>query len=70
MIGDAPGDMNAARENGALFYPIVPGEEETSWKKLADEALARFRDGSYAGEYENQLVDYFLTKLPDTPPWK
>lgn len=70
MIGDAPGDMNAARDNDALFYPIVPGEEEASWKKLADEALPRFRDRSYAGEYEDQLVEYFLKKLPDTPPWK
>src|SRR5881296_725881 len=31
MIGDAPGDYNAARRNGALFFPINPGSEENSW---------------------------------------
>src|SRR4030065_1856465 len=25
MIGDAMGDMKAARENNALFFPVVPG---------------------------------------------
>src|SRR5690606_20299693 len=25
MIGDAPGDLKAARANGAKFYPINPG---------------------------------------------
>ena len=28
MIGDAPGDMKAAHASGALFFPIVPGDEE------------------------------------------
>jgi len=28
MIGDAPGDFNAAKKNGALFFPINPGHEE------------------------------------------
>ena len=34
MIGDAPGDMNAAKANNALFYPIVPGDEENSWQRF------------------------------------
>src|SRR5207247_10840318 len=28
MIGDAPGDFKAAKSNGALLFPIVPGPEE------------------------------------------
>ena len=32
MIGDAPGDYKAAKENGALFFPVVPGHENRSWK--------------------------------------
>ena len=32
VIGDAPGDMKAAQDNGALFYPINPGYEEESWR--------------------------------------
>ena len=31
MIGDAPGDIKAARANDALFYPINPGNEIESW---------------------------------------
>jgi phosphoglycolate phosphatase-like HAD superfamily hydrolase len=34
MIGDAPGDYNAARKNQALFFPINPGAEEKSWERV------------------------------------
>jgi phosphoglycolate phosphatase-like HAD superfamily hydrolase len=34
MIGDAPGDLTAAKENNALFYPVIPGEEEESWQQF------------------------------------
>ena len=70
MIGDAPGDMKAARANNALFYPIIPGKEDLSWKKFYDEALEIFFSGKYAGEYEEKLVNEFLSYLPETPPWK
>ncbi len=70
MIGDAPGDLQAARSNGALFFPIVPGDEEASWERLEREGLARFRNGAFAGEYETRLVEAFLKRLPSAPPWK
>jgi len=70
MIGDAPGDMRAAKANGALFYPINPGHEEASWERFYKEATGRFLDGSYAGEYEAKLIEKFEKLLPDTPPWK
>ncbi|MGD8452790.1 MAG: HAD family hydrolase [Phycisphaerae bacterium] len=70
MIGDAPGDLKAARANGASFYPIVPGREAESWQRLHAEGLARFFDGRYAGAYEAALVADFEAVLPDTPPWK
>jgi phosphoglycolate phosphatase-like HAD superfamily hydrolase len=70
MIGDAPGDMQAARANGALFYPINPGAENRSWERFYKEAYARFVAGTYAGEYEQALVAEFETYLPDVPPWK
>ena len=69
MVGDAPGDMNAARANGALFFPVVPGEEEESWARLRDEGLDRFLKSTFAGKYEDEIVKYFLSKLPSTPPW-
>lgn len=70
MIGDAPGDMQAARANGALFYPINPGAENQSWERFYKEAYARFVAGTYAGEYEQALIAEFESYLPDTPPWK
>ncbi len=70
MIGDAPGDLKAARANHALFYPINPGDEETSWERFYNEAMARFFAGTYAGDYEAALIAEFDRRLPEIPPWK
>jgi phosphoglycolate phosphatase-like HAD superfamily hydrolase len=70
MMGDAPGDMEAAKANGVLFFPINPGQEEKSWERFYQEGLARFTAGTYAGEYEAALIAEFETFLPSTPPWK
>ena len=69
MIGDAPGDMKAARANKALFYPINPRAEIDSWKRFHDEAFDRFLQQDYAGSYENTLIDEFDTYLPEHPSW-
>ncbi len=69
MIGDAPGDFKAARGNHALFFPINPGHEETSWERFFTEALARFFAGTYAGAYEAALIREFDACLPEKPPW-
>src|SRR5438552_10264472 len=52
MIGDAPGDYKAAKSNGALFFPIVPGNEEAPWERLYSEGLDRFCSGTFACDYE------------------
>ena len=70
MIGDAPGDMEAARANDALFYPINPGDEIESWKRFIDEAFDKFINGEYAGRYEEKLIAQFDSCLPELPPWK
>jgi phosphoglycolate phosphatase-like HAD superfamily hydrolase len=70
MVGDAPGDHQAALANCVLFYPINPGAEEASWRRFHDEALARFFDGTYAGEYMARCVEEFENLLPQSPPWK
>jgi phosphoglycolate phosphatase-like HAD superfamily hydrolase len=69
MIGDAPGDMKAARANGALFYPINPGAEEESWQRFYEEGMHHFLAGTYAGEYEARLIAEFDRYLPEVPPW-
>ncbi|REJ89374.1 MAG: HAD family hydrolase [Planctomycetota bacterium] len=70
MIGDAPGDMKAAKAVGALFFPINPGHEEASWESFLGEAMERFFEGRYAGEYEAALIAEFDGYLPEQPPWK
>ena len=70
MIGDAPGDMKAAKANGVLFYPINPGNEIESWKRFHDQAFDRFIDGTYAGDYEAKVIAEFDEYLPEHPPWK
>ena len=69
MIGDAPGDLKAAKSNGASFFPIVPHREEQSWHYLFEEGLPRFFAGKYAGEFERRLVGEFEASLPSAPPW-
>ncbi len=70
MVGDALGDMKAARANDALFYPINPGDEAQSWKRFRDEAFDKFINGQYAGIYEEKVIAEFDKYLPETPPWK
>jgi len=70
MIGDAYGDLDAAKKNGILFFPIIPGQEDKSWEILLNESLARFIDGSFSGSYEESLIKEFRKSLPSAPPWK
>lgn len=70
MIGDAPGDRDAAHAVNALFYPIIPGAEESSWQRFHDEAADIFLNGAYAGAYEAALIAEFEKRLSETPPWK
>jgi phosphoglycolate phosphatase-like HAD superfamily hydrolase len=70
MVGDAPGDMKAARANDAFFFPINPGDEVNSWKRFHDEAFDKFISGKYAGGYEKKLLAEFDACLPEKPTWE
>lgn len=63
MVGDAIGDLDAAKANGVLFYPIIPGEEEKSWKMLFEEIGDAFIEGTYEEIYEKSKIDKFEEKL-------
>jgi len=69
MVGDAMGDLEAAKANGVLFYPINPGAEDASWSRFHNEAFDKFIDGTFAGAYQDALIEEFKTYLPVTPPW-
>ena len=70
MIGDALGDLKAARDNKALFFPVNPGREDESWERFYTEAFGKFIRGEYAGAYESGLIAEFQALLPEVPPWK
>ena len=64
MIGDAPKDLAAARETGVRFYPILPGRENESWRRLREDLFARFLADGYSEEEERDLVAAFMGVLP------
>ena len=67
MVGDAPGDHSAAKANHTLFFPVNPGAEDKSWQRLFDEGVRRFLGGTFAGEYQQQLLAEFDRYLPSAP---
>jgi phosphoglycolate phosphatase-like HAD superfamily hydrolase len=69
MVGDAFGDYRAAVANRALFFPINPGTEEASWRRLYEEGIERFLSGTFDGKYQQGLLDEFDSYLPEKPPW-
>ncbi len=70
MVGDAPGDLQAAEANGVLFYPIDPGFEDDSWQRFFEEGLPRFLAENYQGDYMSAQIARFQRLLPETPPWQ
>jgi phosphoglycolate phosphatase-like HAD superfamily hydrolase len=70
MMGDAPGDLEAARAASAQFYPILPGDEDRSWERFLTEGMDRFFEGNFCGNYQQDLIEEFEAKLPVEPPWK
>ena len=62
MIGDAPGDCDAAEKNGVLYYPILVNREKASWDEATQTAFAILRSGEYA-PYGAQKKQEFLQNL-------
>ena len=62
MIGDAPGDCDAAEKNGVWYYPILVNHEKASWDEAITTAFSKLQEGCYA-EYEIQKKKEFLSNL-------
>lgn len=62
MVGDAPGDCDAAEMNGVFFYPILVNWEEESWTELKDKALPMFESNGY-GACQAEKKQVFVENL-------
>ncbi len=62
MIGDAPGDCDAAEKNGVHYYPILVNHEKASWEEAVAVAFGKLRSGDYAA-YGAQKKQDFLQNL-------
>ena len=62
MIGDAPGDCDAAEKNGVHYYPILVGHEKASWDEAVAVAFGKLQSGDFAA-YGQQKKQEFLENL-------
>ena len=62
MIGDAPGDSDAAEKNGVHYYPILVNHEKESWDEAIAVAFEKLRGGDYA-PYGAEKKQAFLRNL-------
>lgn len=63
MIGDSPGDIEAAKSNNVKFFPIMFNDEQNSWNEFSNKILQQFLSGiynetSYIEKY-NELLKKF-----------
>ena len=62
MIGDAPGDCDAAEKNGVHYYPILVNYEKDSWNEVISVGYAKLQAGEY-DTYGAQKKREFLKNL-------
>ena len=62
MIGDAPGDCDAAEKNGVHYYPILVNHEKESWDEAIATAFGKLQSGEYA-QYSIVKKQEFLRNL-------
>ena len=48
MVGDAPGDCDAAEKNGVYYYPILVNHEKESWDEAIAVAFSKLQASDYA----------------------
>ena len=62
MVGDAPGDCDAAEKNGVHYYPILVNHEKASWDEAVSTAFLKLQSGEYAA-YGARKKEEFLRNL-------
>jgi len=62
MIGDAPGDCDAAEKNGVYYFPILVNREKASWNEAIRIAYKKLQAGDFA-DYAEEKKQAFLRNL-------
>lgn len=63
MVGDAPGDHQAAANNGVCFFPILVKKETASWKEFVETPIQKLKAGEYCGAYQERKIREFKENL-------
>ena len=63
MVGDAVGDLDSAKLNNILYYPILVKKENQSWSRFTNETLELFISNAYKGKYEEKVIKEFKENL-------
>ena len=62
MVGDAPGDCDAAEKNGVHYYPILVNHEKESWDEAIAIAFGKLQSGEFTA-YGKDKKQEFLRNL-------
>ncbi|EHI68633.1 HAD family hydrolase [Streptococcus ictaluri] len=63
MIGDSPGDLDAADSNDVAFFPILVGKEASFWSDLKEEVAPAFVEGSLSAVDLSSFKEAFWHNL-------
>ncbi len=63
MCGDAPGDLQAAQNNGVYFYPILVRHEKESWEEFISQGFDKLVNDTYGGDYSESKINEFIDNL-------
>ncbi|MBS4455695.1 HAD family hydrolase [Tuanshanicoccus lijuaniae] len=63
MVGDSPGDFDAAKQNGTAFYPILVNREVESWTDLRETVAEKFVNETFTETNQEILVTAFWNNL-------
>ena len=62
MVGDAPGDCDAAEKNNVYYYPILVNHEKESWDEAIAVGFGKLQNGEFA-TYEAEKKKQFYANL-------
>lgn len=63
MVGDAPGDIEAAKDSRVLYYPIIVGREVESWVNFKEDILDSFIHETYEKELMKECESQYIQNL-------